>query len=205
MWTVIDATWNDLTLYHHLYAYKSVGTGIAASAVKALERHLWYLTGGVLPLALFSTKVPVGEWHALAGAILEHKPADVPMRAPQLHFGTGFGKPKFPALSPTTSLADLAKADCWFSIHQLHVDPAFLSLDVEGWATNAAFEAGPANVRAINVVNDCAERGVRLTSDFVATARSEQHQQNVLQAVEYDRSKQPNLCCCKRKLDRHQD
>ena len=54
--TAVDAGWNDLTLYHHLCAYKSVDEGIAASAIKALERHLWYLTGEMLPLALFSTK-----------------------------------------------------------------------------------------------------------------------------------------------------
>ncbi|KAJ8400578.1 hypothetical protein AAFF_G00393470 [Aldrovandia affinis] len=83
-------------------------------------------------------------------------------------------------------------------MHQLHVDPAFLSLDVEDWATSAAFQV-------VNVVNDCAERGVRLTSDFVAAARSEQHLQNVLQAVEHDRSKQQNLHCCKSKLDTDQD
>ncbi|KAJ8369049.1 hypothetical protein SKAU_G00090770 [Synaphobranchus kaupii] len=203
--TAVDAAWNDLTLYHHLYAYKSVDEGIAASAIKAMERHLWYLTGEMLPLALFSTKVPVGERRALADAILEHKPADLPLRAPQLRFGTDFGKPKFPTLSPTTSLADLANPDCWFGMHQLHVDPAFLSLEVEDWATSAAFQAGAVNVRAITVVNDCAERGVKLTSDFVAAARSEQHLQNVLQAVEHDRSKQPNLRCCKRKLNTDQD
>ena len=31
------------------------------------------------------------------------------------------------------------------------------------------------NVRAMNVVNDCAERGVKLTSDFVAVPRKEKH------------------------------
>ncbi|KAJ4930170.1 hypothetical protein JOQ06_019183, partial [Pogonophryne albipinna] len=72
------ANWNDLTLYHHLNVYKSVDEGIAASAIKALEWHLWYLTGEMLPLALFSTKVPVGERCALADAILKHKPADIP-------------------------------------------------------------------------------------------------------------------------------
>ncbi|KAJ8377659.1 hypothetical protein AAFF_G00255040 [Aldrovandia affinis] len=57
---------------------------------------------------LFSTKVPVGERRAFADAILEHKPAGLPMRAPLLRFGTGFGKPKSPALSLNTSLVDLA-------------------------------------------------------------------------------------------------
>ncbi|KAL3058523.1 hypothetical protein OYC64_010638 [Pagothenia borchgrevinki] len=108
------------------------------------------------------------------------------MRAPQLRFG----KPKFPTLSPTSSLADLANPDCWFGVHQLHINPAFLSLDVEDWAASEAFQMGAVNVR-----------GVKLTSDFVAAARSEEHLQNVLQAVEHDRSKQPNLRHCKRKLD----
>lgn len=198
--TAVDAAFNDLTLYRHLHAYKPVHSGIAASAIKALERHCWYLTGEMLPLALFSTKVPVCERRALADAILAHKPANLPA-LPQLRFGNGFGKPRFPALSPTISFADLVNSDCWFGMHQLHIDPAFLSLNVEEWATSAEFQVGAANVRAINVVNDCAERGVKLTSDFVATARSEEHLQNVLQAVEHDRSKQPNLRHCKRKLD----
>ncbi|KAJ4931376.1 hypothetical protein JOQ06_025673 [Pogonophryne albipinna] len=196
----VDAAWNDLTLYQHLQAYKAVDEGIAASAIKALERHRWYLTGEMLPLALFSSKVPNEDKRALASAILEHKPADLPMHIPEQCFGTGFGKPKFPTLLPTTSLADLANKDCWFGIHQLHIDPEFMSLDVKEWATNAAFKKSEVNVCAMNVVNDCAERGVKLTSDFVAVARKEQHLQNVLQAVEHDRSQQPNLRRCKRKV-----
>ncbi|XP_062273543.1 uncharacterized protein LOC133979114 [Scomber scombrus] len=187
----VDAAWNDLTLYHRLQAYKAVD-----EAYKALERHRWYLTGEMLPLALFSSKVPIDDKRALASAILEHKSADLPMHVPQQRFG----KPKFPALLPTTSLPDLANTDCWFGMHQLNIDPAFLSLDVKEWATNAAFKKSEVNVHAVNVVNDCAERGVKLTSDFVAVARKEQHLQNVLQAVEHDRSQQPNLRRCKRKL-----
>ncbi|KAJ4925994.1 hypothetical protein JOQ06_008179, partial [Pogonophryne albipinna] len=154
----VDAAWNDLTLYHHLQAYKAVDEGIAASAIKALERHRWYLTSEMLSLALFSSKVSNEDKRALASAILEHKPADLPMHIPEQRFGTGFGKPKFPTLLPTTSLADLANKDCWFGMHQLHIDPEL--------------------------------------------ARKEQHLQNVLQAVEHDRSQQPNLRRCKRKKEK---
>ncbi len=85
----VDAAWNDLTLYHHLQAYKAVDEGIAASVIKALERHRWYLTGEMLPLALFSSKVPNDDKHALSRAILEHKPADLHMHIPEQRFGTG--------------------------------------------------------------------------------------------------------------------
>ena len=92
----------------------------------------------MLPLALFSSKVPNDDKRALARAIVEHKPADVPMHIPEQRFGTGFGK--FPTLLPTTSLANLANKDCWFGMHQLHIDPEFMSLDVKESATNAALK-----------------------------------------------------------------
>ena len=95
------------------------------SAIKALERHLWYLTGEMLPLALFNIKLPAAEQRALADAILQNKPDILPMRAPEQRFETGFGKPMFPVLSPTTRLADLANADCLFGMHQLQIDPGF--------------------------------------------------------------------------------
>ena len=196
----VDAAWNDLTLYHNLCSYRAINAVVSAAATKALERHLWYLMAEMLPLSLLSAKVPDGERRALADAILDCKPDDVPVSAPQQRFGTGFGKPKFPALSPTTRLAELANSDCWFGMHQLHIDAAFLPLAVEDWDSSASYQASSANVRAINVVNDCAERGLKLTSDFVAVARSEPHLQNVLQTVEHDRSKRPNLRSGKRKL-----
>ncbi|KAF0306682.1 hypothetical protein FJT64_021878 [Amphibalanus amphitrite] len=197
---VVDAAWNDLQLYRHLQAYKSVDKGIAESALKALGRHLWNLTGEILPLALFSDKVLAAERRALADAIMEHKPADFPVRVPREQCGADFGKQKFPALSPSSRLADLANADCWLGIQHLHIDPAFLALSTEDWVTNAAFQARLANVQAINTFNDCAEQGVKLASDFVGAAKSEQHLQNVLQAVQHDGSLQPNLRRSKRKM-----
>jgi len=63
------------------------------------------------------------------------------MHIPEQRFGTGFGKPKFPTLLPTTSLADLANKDCWFGMHQLQIDPEFMFLDVKEWATNDAMRS----------------------------------------------------------------
>jgi len=59
--------------------------------------------------------------------------------------------------------------------------------------TNDAYVASAENVKALNVVNDAAERGVKLATDFSDTARSDRHFQNILQVVENDRKKNPNL------------
>jgi len=44
----------------------------------------------MLPLALFSDKLPVDDRRAFADTILQNKPADQPLKFPQLRFGTGF-------------------------------------------------------------------------------------------------------------------
>lgn len=59
--------------------------------------------------------------------------------------------------------------------------------------------APPTKNHSLNVVNDCAERGVKLSSDFLAASKGEDHYQKVLQVVEKNRKQQPNLR--KRKKD----
>ena len=48
-------------------------------------------------------------------------------------------------------------------------------------------------MKAINVVNDAAVRGVKLATDFVDTARSDKHFQNILQVVENDHQRNKTL------------
>ena len=85
--------------------------------------------------------------------------------------------------------------DSWFTINRLQLDVGFLQHPVREWETQASYVASTNNVAAVNVVNDCAERGVKLSSDFTDTARSDEHFQNVLQVVENDRKNAPNLRC----------
>ena len=66
-------------------------------------------------------------------------------------------------------------------------------LTVESWTRSDAYQSSLENLRAVNVVNDCAERGVKLISDFLASAKCEGHYQNILQVVEQDRKQNPNV------------
>jgi hypothetical protein len=69
---------------------------------------------------------------------------------------------------------------------RLQINSSFLHLPVAEWNTNDAYLFSAKNVEAINVVNDAAERGVKLATDFVDTAQSDKHFQNILQVVEMD-------------------
>lgn len=189
----VDAPWNDLLLYKKLLRYQELNTIVASSALKAFSRHLWYLTGELIPLALFSSNTPAHECRLLADQLLQKRP-DTPRQLPQNRFGTGFGKPRFPTeVNLGSKLADFVTEDSWFFFHVLKLEAGFLSLDVSEWPESEFYKNALINVGAINVVNDSAERGVKLSSDFLAAAHGEEHYQNVLQVVEENRKMRPNL------------
>lgn len=188
-----DAAWNDLMLYKRLLMYEAVHPGVSKSAIKAFNRHLWYLTGELVPLALFSSRVPDDDKRQLADKLVEVKPTEN-LQIPTDRFGTGFGKPKFPSkVTSSSTLADFVTTDSWYFFHLLQLDSSFLVEEVGDWDTNASYQAAKVNIQAINVINDSAERSVKLSSDFLASARSESHYQDVLQVVERDRKETPNL------------
>jgi len=192
--SVKDAPWNDLKFYQSILAYAVVNPEISQSAIRAFKRHLWYLTAEMIPFALWSDKVPEDDRRALADKLLALKP-DNALITPQHRFGTGFGKPRFPndTITISTTLADLVGPDSWFIFYSLQLDSEFLIHDVADWVNLASFNGSLINLNAINVVNDCAERGVKLSSDFLASSKGEGHYQNVLQVVEQDRHRQANL------------
>ena len=76
----------------------------------------------------------------------------------------------------------------------------FLHEKVDTWEHTDGYKNALQKLKSINVVNDPAERAVKMTTDFLGKAKSEGHLQNVLQVVEQDRKKQPDLRK-KRKLD----
>ena len=129
------------------------------------------------------------------------RPAD-DVTIPHNRFGTGLGKPKFPTIISTSRLGDLINNDSWLIFSLLEMDTEFLNHDVQAWPGRQSFLEAKAKTIALNVVNDSAERGVKLSSDFLDAARSEEHYQNILQVVEADRKQIPSLRERRQETDR---
>ena len=63
----------------------------------------------------------------------------------------------------------------------LQIDDQFLTDDVDTWSQPQAcqvYQSSLRNVLAVNVVNDSAERRVKISSNFLTAAHSEKHYQN---------------------------
>lgn len=86
-------------------------------------------------------------------------------------------------------------------MNALKISHEFLSEPVDAWPQSATYQAALTNIHGINVINGCAERGVKLSLDFLAASRCEHNYQNVLQVVEEDRKSRPNLLKRKAKAD----
>ncbi|ELU11830.1 hypothetical protein CAPTEDRAFT_188638 [Capitella teleta] len=170
-----------------------VNKTIADSAMNAFGRHFWYLTGEMVPLALFSNRVPDEERQLLGSRLLSIKP-EVPAM-PSSRYDTGFGKPAFPIMTESTSLADLVTPDSWWIFKLLNLDSSFLEHNVTKWQELASYQACLA---AVKCLNDAAERGVKLSSDFLSAARNEENYQSVIQVVQQNRKDLPNLRQAKR-------
>ena len=76
----------------------------------------------------------------------------------------------------------------------LQVDTRFLNEDASDWSNSNDYQAAMTNIEALNVINDCAERGVKLSSDFLSAPKFKEHYQDLLQVVLQDRQRQSSPC-----------
>ena len=79
---------------------------------------------------------------------------------------------------------------CFFFILKLEL--SFLQQPIDTWKKNPAIVNAKLVIDHIKVVNDAAERGVKLAQDFQGAARKEKRYQNVLQVVENPRKLIPD-------------
>lgn len=183
---------NDLRFINNLIEYRKIDKPCADAALKAFSLHLWYLTEELTPLALFCNQVPCDTKLKMVEKLLT-LPKDTLCSK---RFGSGYGKPQFPTLPQDTvenlDLSIFIGVDSWSLFTILEIDPGFLDMHPEKWNSDPQYIKAKAVVDSLSVVNDGAERGVKLAHDFLHTARKESNLQNILQVVENDRASLPN-------------
>ena len=131
----------------------------------------------VFVFALFGTAVQNSERHALANTMLAVLSPRSFQTDLSIDMGMGLASQYlFPSLNEETSLADVVEVDSWWVMNVLNL--SFLLLvdkDIEQWEEDDAYIESKKTVGLMNVVNDPAERAVKLTADFVGAARGEEH------------------------------
>ena len=181
----IDAPVNDLEFWNAMQVYHKIDKDVASAALYSFENHLWYLSEELTPLCLFSAKVNPKQKSQIAKKIMKTKG--------KYDEESSRGQTVMPVLTTRTKLVDLVGPKSWTAFSKF-VDTEWLQKPVNTWQDDPGYETMFYQMRHLKVVNDLAERGVKLVSDFAKTITHDEDQKQCLyQVVEDHRRKMPKI------------
>ena len=124
-------------------------------------------------------------------ALEKDEDGDITFSFSQRH-GSWYGKPLFPESTKSYEISDYIGPDSIGFFITLGLDLDFLEESVDMWENSGSYKAAKSAVDSIPVINDASERGVKITSDFLESAKKEERFQTILQVAENDRKRVPN-------------
>ena len=184
-WSVRAHTlYNDLNLWHELNKYCRHDPLVSNAAMKAMERHFWYLTKECTVFSL-SSDFPLQK-AAIAWTLLWIPPCK--------DFESERDHPTFPVLNHSTKLSSLIGPKSWFLFHSLEIGTDWIRKSVSEWDSDSNYKEAETYVRHVKVVNDLSERAVKLIQNFsTSITNDEKQKQFLLQVVNCHHKQIPNF------------
>ena len=183
----LDAPINDLTFLQEMLRYKKEDSAVADAAFMKLSAHQWYLTEEIVAFSFFS------QHSYLTNEVKESMALRLLSMSPPDEFRRGV--PVFKrVIDEDSKLIDFIGPETWFIFDALNLDKNWLYDSPGSWSCNESFKKGRKFAANIKVVNDAAERGVKLHSDYAAIlTENEKQRASLLQVVEKHRKQYVNF------------
>ena len=157
----VDAPINDLEFLQNMIEYRSDDHVVADSAFKKLSSHKWYLNEETVAFSFFSDHRCMSSdvKEAMALRLLSISPPD------EFRRGIPVCRRNVDAF---TKVVDLIGPETWFLFETLDLDRSWLYLSPELWPSSESYQKAKTFVCNLKVVNDAAERNVKLYADYAA-------------------------------------
>lgn len=164
----LSAPQNDLQLLKDLVDYQSVNRRVATAAMNRFLFHQWYLSEINISFAMFDETLPLQVRESMAQAMLSNISSDEPPKKRPLEIQE----------IPNLTLATLATSNSLKFFNLLNIESDFLNHPVAEWADRVDYKRGREIAYHLRVVNDTAERAVKLMSDYnqILTKKEESFQ-----------------------------
>ncbi|KAK3918328.1 Kinesin-like protein KIN-12C [Frankliniella fusca] len=146
----------DLQLLKDIVAYGAISKQVSSIACSAYLNHLWYLSPHCVALAFFDRDVSVSTRTKMVQNLSKVPSTKTAPKRAEL------GKDSIAG----AVLEDFVNSKTREFFNILEIDSSFLDVSPTEWPTNAKYLKALDIVSALHVVNDVAERAVRLTSDY---------------------------------------
>ena len=177
----------DIEIIAQMNVYQEYDAVTSKAVLKALQLQAWYLNPFMVAMTLADDDANIDDRCSIAKKLLE---TEVP---------TTFtvGKPTFPNIHKDLKLVDLVDQDTWFLFHVQGMEQddrhKWLGEDVARWYDDPDYRAFERFIKKIDVVNDRAERGVKLIQEFISSSRTEEDLQDLLHVVNKEMTKMSHL------------
>jgi hypothetical protein len=169
----------DFGLLKDLYDYKSIDPEISDAGLQKLLNHLWYLNEENMGLAFFDDTIPEETKEKMRLAI-ENTPFDDEDEGPEKRVRIKIRELKKIFKNGLEQFVT-TRTKYFFRIFGISLN--FLSKPSSEWMYDEEFVRGKEIVSKLKVVNDAAERGVRLISEYLGMTKDEDQQQFILHIV----------------------
>ena len=150
-----------------------------------INKHTWYLTDRFIPFCLFSELISDEEKQEIALALINVNP-------PLEYKG---GKPEVVKLSTNENvveryrLSQFIKSGSHYMFDVLGFDKTWIDQPVANWRDYEGYLEAEKFVKSLLVVNDAAERGIKLISEYInKLTKDPDERQDLIQVVQYHRS-----------------
>ena len=177
------APYNDLKAIQTAYALRKVSKNIGNALLLSMGRHTWYLTPQLYVLSFGDKEVPSETKLRMLLALIEFEEPNEFQRC----------KPSNVQIGETTELPELISEQSYLLFKHFKISRA----SIKEWLNNSLNTIDVFNhpqlldfiawIKNISVVNDGAERNIKLIKDFLSATRDEDHLQNVLFVVKKSR------------------
>lgn len=164
----INAPQHDLTFIQDSINYASVDKEVSDLVLNKISSQLWYLSEEAIGFAFFDHEVSNEVKRKMVLALKNEKRSVKRLEE----------KPNEMKKYKNKHLNDFVSANTMKFFERLQICTDFLNVDPSQWTERADWQKGYETCKAIRVVNDVAERGVKLFTDYnnILTKDEEQKQ-----------------------------
>lgn len=163
----------DLDFIKNLCNYRSINEKIANAALRKFSNHLWFLSPEAVALSFFDSEVP----------------AEIKSKMIQrLSYQAEAGNKRLIVMDisqlTTKNIYDFVTQETLRFFERFSIDTTFLQKDPQQWDSEESYRRGLEIVKKLHVVNDTAERSVKLMEEYNSTlSHNEEEKQAILKIV----------------------
>ena len=172
-----SAAREDLDFINNLQEYRKINSKFFWVVIRSVYNHLWYLCPQLITLALFDKDLESSTKEEMAVALYSIDRAEIQT-----------GKPAYPIIAPGArhNMASLIGPESWllFDLFDMDGPQDWLLAPAASWHLSPCYRKLEGFAKNMVVVNDLAERGCHLATEFVNRVESEEQRQALFQVVE---------------------